>query len=295
LEQVVSLSKLPDEVSGPVWVDYAEGLLAANRPDAALKAFQSAMLKNGPASTAARYRVARRLIDSRLPGNVDLGIDLMDQVAKAENVGPAEQEMHERALVEVAHEYIRKSNFGEAESRLDKGLKLYPTGGEAGLGRLLLGVCLLQRADPRAKPPAANPTKNREEALRQFKQVVSDVDARKTANRSVDRDPWLRTQASLRVLQSYLQLARPNDVLAEGDRLRWEMAGTADELIVLSVMYHAYKQLKKSESMLTIHGQMREVFDKLKDKPGAFWAKSGEYSREYWETIWFAPDPPPKK
>ena len=57
-------------------------------------------------------------------------------------------------------------------------------------------------------------------------------------------------------------------------------------------MWHAYKQLDKPEAMLTVRDQMRDAFDKLKDQPGAFWAKTGEYSRAYWETVWFAAEQP---
>jgi tetratricopeptide (TPR) repeat protein len=290
-EKIVKLPKLTDDVLGPVYVEYAETLVAVNQPEAALRKMQEAMASGGPAATTARYRVARGLIDSRAVGKVQLGVDLMDQIAKAETVTPAEREMHERSLVDVAHAYIQKGEFAEAESRLDKQVKLYPTGVEAGLGKLLLGVCLVQRADPRAKPPAPSPNKNREEALKLFKEVVAEADARAKENKAAERDPWLRTQASLRILQTYQQMAKPHDVLKDGDLLRREYAGTADELIVLSLMYHAYKQLDKPESSLSIHGQMKDVFAKIKEKPGVFWAKSGEYSREYWEKVWFQPDP----
>ncbi len=289
-DSVVKLPKLSDEVLGPLWVDYAEVLLAANRPEDASKAFQAAMNTASSASTGARYRVARFMIDSRDAAKVEFGVALMDQIATAETVSAAEQSMHERALVDVAHAYIQKGNFAEAEARLEKQVKLYSTGGESGLGKLLLGVCLLQRADVRAKSPAPNPKKNREEALRLFKLVVVEVDARAKENHPIERDPWLRTQANLRVLQTYQQMARPFDVLKDGDTLRREFTGTADELIVLSLMYHAYKQLDKPEGTFAIHAQMREVFEKLKDKQGAFWAKDGEYSRIYWEKVWFQPD-----
>jgi hypothetical protein len=33
---------------------------------------------------------------------------------------------------------------------------------------------------------------------------------------------------------------------------------------------------------------MKELFDKFKDKPDAFTAKTGEYSCDYWEKVWFA-------
>ena len=120
------------------------------------------------------------------------------------------------------------------------------------------------------------------------------MEARAKENKPTDRDPWLRTQASLRVLQTFQQMGRPFDVLKDGDLLRREFAGTADELIVLSLMYHAYKQLDKPEGMFSIHGQMREAFEKMKDKPKVFHAKTGEYSREYWEKVWFQPEPEKK-
>jgi tetratricopeptide (TPR) repeat protein len=291
-EQTAKLSNLPDEVHGPILLEFADTLVSLNKPDAALKALQGVMLKEGPAATTARYRLARTLIESRVTPKVDLGVDLMDQIAKAEKVTSAEEEMHERALVDVAHAYIQRGDFAEAEARLQKQVKLYPTGGESGLGKLLLGVCLIQRADARAKPPAANPAKNREEALKLFKLVASEVEARAKDNKATERDPWLRAQASLRVLQTYQQMARPYDVLKDGDALRRQFAGTADELIVLSLMYHAYKQLDKPEGSFSIHGQMRETFDRIKDKPDVFWAKNGEYSREYWEKVWFQTETP---
>lgn len=293
-EQTLKLPKLPDEILGPLWIDYAESLLVVNRPEDALKALQGSLLTAGPAANTARYRIARWLIDSRVAPKVELGVDLMDQIAKAETVPPAEQDMHERSLVDVANAYIQKGNFEEAEARLQKQVKLYPNGVEASLGRLLLGVALLQRADPRAKTQAANPAKNRDEALVNFKQVMTDVEARAKDGKAADRDPWLKVQANLRVLQTYQQQSKPYDVLKDGDVFRREVAGTADELIVLSLMYHAYKQLDKPEGMFTIHGQMKDAFEKMKDKPNVFHKPTGEYSREYWEKVWFAPETPKK-
>jgi tetratricopeptide (TPR) repeat protein len=292
LKQILGLPNLPEDLRGGVGVEYAKGLTTAGRPQEALDEFKKLIRGDGPAATAARDQFAHLLIDSRVPANVELGMSLLEQIANAEQVSPAEQEIHERALVTVAREEIRKGNYVQAGRRLDKQIRLYKEGAQAGFAKLLLGVCLVQQAAPKANPPATDPKKNREDALQLFKQVVAEVDARRQAGRATDRDPWLRTQAALRVLQTHQQLGQPAEVLADGDKLRWEVAGTADELIVLSLMYHAYKQRDKPEGALDVHRQMREVFDKLKDKPNVFWAKTGEYSREYWEKVWFAPDPP---
>jgi tetratricopeptide (TPR) repeat protein len=291
LERILGLQGLPDEVAGPVWVEYADSLLAANRPDDALKAFNGAMRRGGPASTSARYRVARLLIDSRDPRKVPLGVALLQQIAEAERVGPSEQEVHERALVELAHESIRAGKFPDAEVRLRMQLNRYPTGPEAGLGRLLLGICLLQRATPpkSGTPEPAKAAAWREEALELFKHIIKEAEAKKkAAGKGTERDDWLRLQASLRVLQAYQQMGKPYDVLTAAAPLLVEYRGTVDELIVRSLMYHAYKQLNQPENAIRMRDEMRAVFEKLKDQPGAFKVATGEYSREYWEKTWFS-------
>ena len=56
----------------------------------------------------------------------------------------------------------------------------------------------------------------REEALTLFKQITADVEAKLAHDKKLaDRDFWLRLQAGLRILQTYQQLRKPNDLLAE--------------------------------------------------------------------------------
>ncbi|MDB5308411.1 MAG: sigE 29 [Gemmataceae bacterium] len=202
---------------------------------------------------------------SEAPPSVLLGIRGGDATAALDRAHPQ------------ARELMKVGKFAEAEAYLRTHLRSAPDGPAAGTAKLLLGVCLLQRADPRAGSAVQDPMKARQEALGLFKQLADD------------RDGWLRTQARLRVLQTYHQLGQPQDVLTFGDKFRQEVAGTADELILLSLMYHAHKQQDNPEGALAIRGQMRDVFEKLKAKPNAFPEKTGEYSREYWEKVWFAP------
>jgi len=286
LKQAAATPKLPDELSGPIWAEYADGLLAANRPADALVAFKRALETGGPTSTAVRHKLARNLIDSRDPKKLPLGLELLEQIATAERVSVPEQEYQEKALVELADEAIRGRDFQKAEARLRTQLRLYPTGPEAGQGRLLLGTALLQRIDPRAKVPAPDAERAGEEALKLLRQVLTDVDGRKVANRPAAGDPWLRTQANLRVLLAQVLLRKPYEVLGTAEPLLREYAGRVEELIVMSMMYHAYLGLNNDEGRLTVEARMREVFAALKDKPGGFTARSGEYSREYWEREW---------
>ena len=289
LNEAVKLPDIPEALVGVVWVELADALLAANRPDEVWRPFQQAMASVGTMSTATRYRLARQFLDSRHPGLMPLGRGLFEQIAKQQNVTPEEQEYHERALTELANDLIRQGHFADAEVRLRTQLDMYKQGGEADLARLLLGVCLLQRASAPGVT-AADALRLRTEAVMTFKQIVAAADATERRNRKLtDREAWLRKQAALRVLQSYEQMQQPENLLFEAEKLLGRYRGTVDELIILSLVYRAYKQLKQTGKALDIRDRMKEAFDRL--GPKAFPLPTGEYSRDYWLKVWFAPDP----
>lgn len=291
LEAVVALPELPDAVAGPAWVEFAQALAAANpgNAKATTDALNHAMASKS-VGLATRYKIARTLLDTRDPQWAPLGLVLLEQAAGQTTVSPAEAETHERALVELAHEYIRQGNFKEAEARLSVQLSRYPNGPEAGLGKLLKGVCLLQLAAAKAKPtdpePATAP-KMRTDALKLFQEIVDDVDKREKAGSASERDRWLRLQASLRICQTYLQTGQPDEVVKAAAVVIERHRGSVEELIVLSLIYHAQKQGNRPDLAARTRERMWDVFTQLRDKPGAFKATSGEYSREYWEKTWF--------
>ena len=291
LQEATKLT-LPDAAIGPVWAELADALLAADRPaPEVLKAFNEAMAAAGLVSTTTRYRLARQFADGRDPRLAPLSRELFRQIALQEVVSTTEQEFHERALVELAHDHIRAANFPEAEVWLRKQLSSYPSGAEAPLARLLLGVCLIQRSSATlpSAPDAATAAKLRDEALKYFKQIVSDTDEiLKRSGKLGDREGWLRREAGLRVLQTYLQMKKPNDLLVEADKLRDRHRNSVEELIILSLIYHAFKQKGDVVRERQIRDQMKELFDRL--PAASFTADKGEYSRAYWEKVWFTPE-----
>ena len=287
LEEALKLPGIPEPMLVPMWVELADALLAAKRPDDVWKIFNKILSGQGDLSTATRYRLARQFVDSRHVGLMPLGRALFEQIAKQKEVSPAEREFHERALTELANALIREGNFADAESRLRTQLGLYPNGPEAGLARLLLGVCLLQRAAaPNVQPQDA--AKMRVEAVTAFKQIVTECDAAERRNKLTEREGWLRLQAALRVLQTYQQMEKPNDLLSEAAPLLDRYKNTVEELIVLSLVYHAFKQLKDPGKALDTRDRMKDLFDRL--PPSAFTHDTGEYSRAYWVKVWFPPD-----
>jgi tetratricopeptide (TPR) repeat protein len=292
LQEATKLRQLPDAAIGPVWAELADALLAADKPaEEILRAFNEAMASAGTISTTTRYRLARQFADGRDPRLAPLSRELFQQIAQQEVVAQGEQELHERALIELAHDFIRAAKFPEAEVWLRKQLGFYSNGAEAPLGRLLLGVCLIQRASATlpTPPDASTAGKLRDEALKLFKQIVTEADDKhKRDGKLSERDAWLRMQAGLRVLQTYQQMNKPNDLLAEADKLRDRHRNSVEELIILSLIYHAFKQKGDVVRERQIRDQMKELFDRL--PPTLFTAQTGEYSRTYWEKVWFTPE-----
>ena len=292
LEKATQVKDLPDATTSQVFTELAEALIVAKRPDEAWVVFNQALAFG---STALRYRLGRQFIDSHNAGLASLGRNLFEQIAKQETVTPAEQEQHELALVGLGYEVMRVNNYPEAEVWLRKQVTMYPTGSEASLGRLFLGICLIQRAAATGAtaPDTLSIARMRDEAIKLFKQVVADADAKQKKDGKLnERDTWLRIQSGLRILQTYQQMQKPNDLLAEASALLDRHRGTVDELIIMSLVYHAFKQKNESGKALQTRDQMRELFDRLCQTPAkSFPAKQGEYSREYWEKVWFAPEP----
>jgi hypothetical protein len=130
----------------------------------------------------------------------------------------------------------------------------------------------------------------RDESLRLFRTIVADADARlKEKGKITEREAWVRLQAAIRILQTYLQTKNPNDLLRESADLVERCRGTVEELIIWSLVYHAFKQKNDSVRALETRDKMKELFDRL--PANAFTGRDGsEYSRIYWEKTWFAPD-----
>ena len=119
---------------------------------------------------------------------------------------------------------------------------------------------------------------------------MADCDAAERRNGKLsEREGWLRLQAALRVLQTYQQMRKPQDLLYEAAPLLDRHKGTVEELIVLSLVYHAFKQANEPGKALDTRDRMKDAFDKL--PPSAFPQPTGEYSRDYWQKVWFAPEP----
>jgi len=121
-----------------------------------------------------------------------------------------------------------------------------------------------------------------------FRNIVAEEDAKLKKGKLSETDAWLRLQAALRVLQAYLQMKNHYDLLHESDDLMQRHRGTIEELIILSLIFHSFKQQGDQVKMLQTRDKMKELFDSL--PASAFNSSTVEYSRAYWEKTWFAPE-----
>jgi tetratricopeptide (TPR) repeat protein len=305
LREASKLKDLPDALVGPMWLDLADALLAAKRTDEVWKVLNEVMATSTPASTATRYWLAHHFAETRQPEFAQLARWLFEQIARQPDISQTEQADQEKALVELADQLIRIRDFAGAEGWLRQQLHAYPNGPQATLGRLLLGVCILQlaQAPAPAGPAPAKALDMRKEALQLFSAVVAEVDAKlKKDGKLVDPFPWLRVQAAIRILQTNLVMRNPQAVISESTDLIERYRGTVEELIVFSLVYHAFKQErddakaakndnKESQAyrhMLQTRDRMKDIFDQL--PVAAFNGSTLEYTREYWEREWFSPD-----
>jgi len=220
-------------------------------------------------------------------GAVELSI-LSEAQVDPGNAVKIKEENDEQSQVDLAYEFIRTNNFASAELSLRKQLRMYPSGAKAPLGRLLLGVTLLQLAsvNPLADQTLPRANAQREEALQLFRAIVNEEDAKlKKDGKLNERDAWVREQAAIRVLQALLQTKNHADLLIESQELLRRYKGTIDELIILSLIFHSFKQQGDTVKMLQTRDKMKELFDSL--PATAFNSSTIEQSREYWEKTWF--------
>jgi hypothetical protein len=293
LKMAAKLPELPEQVLGSVWIELADALIKAKRPTKEVwDAFNKAMSEGGPLSTKIRYTIARHFKDTRVKELSALACELYKQICKQTNISQAEQEYQEHAYLDLSDEYVRNNDFSEAEHYLRSQLSAYPTGPDAPFGRLLLGVCLLQIASvpPPTGPEPSKATALRDEALRLFRTIVADADTKQKEHKLSEHEAWVQKQAAIRILLCYLQTNNPNDLLRESADLVERCRGTVEELIIWSLVYHAFKQKGDSVRALETRDKMKELFDRL--PASAFTADRGvgEYSRVYWEKTWFTPE-----
>ena len=100
-------------------------------------------------------------------------------------------------------------------------------------------------------------------------------------------DPFLRTQADIRLANTMVLLRKYDKMPELCDKLSRRYAGKVEELIIQSMLYTAYHFADRLEPAAGVRAKMLELYQKLPET--AYPGGAEEYTREYWQREWFAP------
>jgi hypothetical protein len=283
VDAFLALNDLTPEDAAQAWLDKAE-LLPAEDSVAVTEALQKAMSYPGPAASTARLRLAmhhltrgKQLFDasagSKEPDRlkqsgqqmVQLGRQMLIQLADASAISPAEKATHEEAIFQLGSQLMSEAQFAEAESRFRKQIQLYPDGKLAGYGRLWLACCLVQQGH------TGGPTDPR---LQEAVELLSPL--------LTSSSEFLRTQAEIRTLNTLIVQERYDAVVKLGEELASRYRGRPDELVIGKLLFYSHLSRTPAEpgEALRVLLRMEEAF---KEIPPAVFPSDPEYSHARWE------------
>ncbi len=289
IDAVTALSELPPETVAAAWLERGEILLAGQQFPEAEDALKKAIALTGPAAAVARVKLALVHVENgrtkmkaantqqardEAKHQLDLGAQLLTQVANRTADAPAERDAQQQALFELGKLLLQQQNFPDAEARFRQLIQVNPAGPLGNQSRLYLGSCLLllARGDQSGRPPS-DAERKLADAQKLF-EALAEVD-----------DPFLRAQADIRLANTTLLLKKYDDMPALCEKLAARYKGKVEELIVLSMLYSSNRFADRTADAARTLAKMEEVYGKLTDAdfPGG----ADEYTREYWKKQWF--------
>ncbi|MCZ2344171.1 MAG: tetratricopeptide repeat protein [Bacteroidales bacterium] len=291
IEQIPTINGLPPATAAQAWLNKGELLLASHQYIAAENALQKAMAAPGPTAVAARVKLALAQIEqgrSKLAaatsddhrksanGQIALGVEFLGQVA---NMASADETVARdaklQALFELGKILLQQGSIPDAETRFRQLLQLGPAGAQAPMAKLYLGSCLLllARGDHQGGRPPADADRKLAEARTLFEELADTPDS------------FLQAQADVRLANTTLLLKKYDDMPALCERLAKKYQGKVEELIVLSMLYSAYRFADRQADATRTLDRMYTAFSKL--TPSAFPGGADEYTQAYWQKQWF--------
>lgn len=267
-----------DTTKNPKWIDVE--LVGAAKDDKVTKLYGCYEIVNGQMKLALGVKRVTRPLEFTDVENVLL-LNLKLKKAAAPKPPPQSKDAKPTPEDEAIRKLMIEKDFAGAEmllrSRMSDRTKL-----ALAEDQLMLGVCLLERAKS-AKPAEA------QKLLDEAWTVLGNASLEAAGGAvTTERGAWIRTQAQLHGLLVLRLQNKTDQLLTTATGMLTRHRGTVEELIILSLVYHARKQQNDEYKARETRDKIREAFDALKDKPGAFTQDSGEYSRQYWEKVWFA-------
>jgi hypothetical protein len=300
------------------WLQKGESALATGDRVKALEAFEKGSERSGPNQFRNRYQLARLLLDTNSPEQVEKAIKLLESIDGPE----AEKDAgtHEKAAYLLGTTLFQRKDWVKAEYRLARAMQFYPAGESSTKARFLQARChwylASQRADKirdlnfkqqaLAKSIGENggtPTDAENHQRKQLDEQVAQEEAgyneslakaripfqeveerllRKKADGSLTPDEAkLLRQTSFAAAECSFYLGDYDDCVKRYEALADRYQSQVEGMIALSQLWQCYSYLKDQKKAEYIVVRMQNVFQGL--KASDFDGVTEERKKSFWE------------
>ena len=285
LDQLLLVNGATTEQTAPAHLEKGEILLAQQKFPEGIDALKKAVAIGGSTATVAQVKLGRAHLDegrrkltsgptqTEARGLLDLGKNLLTQIANKTYDTPPEREAQQEALYDLG-KVLMPANLPEAEARFRQLVQSNPSGTFAERAKLYLGSCLLllARGEHKGGTPPADAERKLTEALGVFESLAQS------------KTPYMAAQADIRVVNATLLLKRYDDMPKLCNATAERYKNKPEELIVLGMLYASYLRAERPELATRTLTRMEETFAAM--PATAFSGGMEEFTKVYWQK-WF--------
>ena len=285
LDQLVLVSGITPDQTAPAFLERGDILLGQKKFAEGVDALKKVIVGSGPTATVAQVKLARAHLDegrrksatpasaSEGKGLVELGKNLLTQVANKTYETPVEREAQQEALYDLG-KALMPQNLLEAEARFRQLLDSNPGGVFAERTKLYLGSCLLllARGENKGGMPPADAERKLTEALGIFEALA------------LSKTPFMQSQADIRIVNATLLLKKYDDMPKLCNATAERYKNKPEELIVLKMLYGSYLRSDQPALATRTVARMEDTFGAMPE--AAFIGGMEEFTKGYWQK-WF--------
>ena len=286
LDQLALVNGATADQTAPAHLEKGDILLSQLKFPEGIAALKKAGAGGGPTATVAQVKLARAHLDegrrkqsagpsgaTEARGLIDLGKNLLTQIANKTYDTPSEREAQQEALYDLG-KVLMPQNLPEAEARFRQLVQSNPSGVFAERAKLYLGSCLLllARGEHLGGTAPADAERKLTEALGIFESLAQS------------KTPYMAAQADIRVVNATLLLKRYDDMPKLCNSMAERYKNKPEELIVLGMLYASYLRAERPELAARTLARMDDTFAAM--PASAFGGGMEEFTKAYWQK-WF--------
>jgi hypothetical protein len=304
------------------WLQKGESALATGDKIKALEAFEKGSEQPGPNQFRSRYQLARLLIETTTPEQVERGIKLLETIDGPE--AEKDTDTHQKSAYLLGFTLYQRYDWVKAEYRLARALQFYPNSEFSTKARFQQGRCYwylaaqkankikeinfkLQELTSAIREHGGNPTESENRQRKQFDEQIDQEERgyrefltkarapfqevedrllrRKESSPLNPEETKLLRQTSFAASECAFYLGDYEECVKRYERLADRYQTQVEGLMALSQLWQCYSvYLDDAKKAEYVVSRMRTMFQNLKDTD--FDGSTQERSKRFWEK-WF--------